>query len=149
VTSVGCFICDPTNPRAVDEGCERCEASYVNQVVIPSGIETGNDTPDAWVDYDKVFAEFSRPYRGGVLSDRGRANPKITRERLRKDAQALLWTLHWACRDLVSARSWGAGLADQNRHYRDRLTELFGLLTDEQKAVMRARDDARHTAGPA
>lgn len=139
---MGCYICDPTNPNAATEGCSGCEASYVNQVVIPLGISAGERAPDEWTDYDAAYAQFSAPHRGGILSDQERRNPKISRERLRKDARAILWALHWACRDLVSARSWGYAEATEAQRLRNRVVKLFSLLTDEQKDVMRSWDEA-------
>jgi hypothetical protein len=100
-------------------------------------------TKDSYTDYDKIYAEFTIPKRGGILSEPERANPRVTKERLRKDAYAILWSLHWAVYDIVSARTWARGLSEDNNHYRKRLEEVWGLLTDEQKAEMGRRDDAR------
>lgn len=99
-----------------------------------------------WTDYDFVYAQFTRPYRGGVLSERGLADPKVSRARLRADARAIRWQLHWAVRDLVSARAWGRTEATEAQRLRDRLSEVFALLTPEQRAEMLVRDQVRKLA---
>jgi hypothetical protein len=98
---------------------------------------------DPWLDYDTIFEEATKPYRGGILSPRSRHDPKVTRARLRRDAEAMEWQLHWVVRDLVSARQWGREHSREVDRLRDRLTEVFGLLTPEQRATMRRRDEDR------
>lgn len=56
----GCFICQPDNPNAAQEGCAECEARYVNEVVIPAAAIAEVDRLEG--ERDEARAEARRLY---------------------------------------------------------------------------------------
>ena len=87
--------------------------------------------------YDRAM----EPHRGGILSDRGLTDPKLSKKRLLVHARAVAWQLHHMAEDVASWRDWGRREATEAQRLRDRVVLLFSILTDEQKAFMRERDE--------
>jgi len=98
---------------------------------------------DPRFDQYAIHAQAMQAYRGGILSPREIRNPKLSKKRLLRHVEAVTWQSFLLAEDLASTRLWGHEEAVEAQRLRDRLSEVFGLLTDEQKAVMRSRDDAR------
>lgn len=104
---------------------------------------SGNPTPDCGAgsdaideytrsqeDYDTVYAAFTTPHRGGVLSERRRYDPRTSRQRLLRDGDAIRWQLHWAVRDLVSSRSWGREQVEHVIHLERRCSQLADRIRE-------------------
>lgn len=97
-------------------------------------------------DQYEIHAQAMRAYRGGILSPRQLRDPKLSKKRLLRHAECVAWQCFLLSEDLASSRLYGHENAVESQRLRDRLTEVFGLLTDAQKAEMRQRDEARRSA---
>jgi hypothetical protein len=92
--------------------------------------------------YD-IYARAMEAYRGGILSPRTLRDPKTSRKRILTHVEAVSWQCFLLAEDLAGSRLYGHAEAVESQRLRDRLSEVFGLLTDEQRAEIARRDQAR------
>lgn len=92
--------------------------------------------------YD-IYARAMEAYRGGILSPRTLRDPKTSKKRILTHVEAVSWQCFLLAEDLAGSRLYGHAEAVESQRLRDRLSEVFGILTEEQKAEMLRRDHAR------